>query len=216
MFTGIIEAVGSVQGLDKRGEDSRLTIDCGDLDVRQGGLGASIAVSGVCLTAAAFTRCGFEADVSAETLRCGTLGEFAVAQQVNLERALTLDRQLGGHLVSGHVDAVGRVAERAVEGRSERFIFDLPEALVRYVAVKGSIAVDGVSLTVNRVEGRRFSVNLVPHTLAATTLGTLRPGDAVNIEVDVVARYLERLVLAQGDDGGVTAPLLSRNGFLAP
>ncbi|MEC9340618.1 MAG: riboflavin synthase [Pseudomonadota bacterium] len=216
MFTGIIEAVGSVESLARRGADMRLFIDCGDLDVRPGGIGASIAVSGVCLTAVEFTQSGFAADVSTETLRCSTLGTFEAGTPVNIERALTLQRQLGGHLVSGHVDGLGRVVQRSTEGRSECFTFDLPLALARYVAVKGSIAIDGVSLTVNRVEGVSFSVNLVPHTLMATALDALRCGDSVNVEVDVVARYVERLLKTTADGEGVDVALLREHGFTAP
>ncbi len=214
MFTGIIEAVGQLEATQSRGEDVRLVIGSGGLEVTEGGLGASIAVNGVCLTAVDFTGRGFTADVSAETLRCTTIGRLKVGDPVNLERALTLQRQLGGHLVSGHVDAVGSLVARGPEGRSERMTFRVPAELARYIAEKGSVAIDGISLTVNRVQGSDFDVNIVPHTQGATTLSDLRPGEAVNIEVDVVARYLERLLQGPGRQTGVSEELLRRSGFI--
>ncbi len=150
-------------------------------------------MSGVCLTISRLTEIGLAADVSRETLGCTTLGDAGPGQAVNLELALRAGEPLGGHLVSGHVDGVGRLIARREDARSWRFEFEIPRTLARYVAPKGSICIDGVSLTVNEVAGARFGVNLIPHTLAVTTLGALQPGARVNVEVDVLARYLERL-----------------------
>ncbi len=193
MFTGIVMARGRVQEVVSKGSDSRLRIDSGDLDLSGSQDGDSIAVSGVCLTMLGPARHGFEADVSPETLAMTTLGELTAGRGVNLEPALTLNQPLGGHLVTGHVDGVGQVLERRPDGQSERFRFSVPEGLARYVARKGSVCVDGVSLTVNEVGDSEFSVCLIPHTLAVTTLGERVAGDRVNIEVDLVARYVERL-----------------------
>ena len=211
MFTGIIQAVGRVAAIERRGADARLHI--AGLPLPDGTLGESIAVSGVCLTAVAFSADGFVADVSAETLACTTLGDWTVGRAVNLERALAVGDRLGGHIVSGHVDGVGEVLSRRPDGRSERFALRAPPALARYIAAKGSITVDGVSLTVNTVAGAEFGVNIVPHTLAHTSLDALRAGSRVNLEVDLLARYLERL-LARTDGGGVNLELLAENGFL--
>lgn len=196
MFTGIVMSRGVVQDLDSSAGDLRLGIGCDGLDLGGSLEGDSIAVAGVCLTMLDPQPTGFRADVSAETLALTTLGNVNVGRQVNLEPALTLSQPLGGHLVTGHVDGVARVTAREPDGRAERFEFDLPAELARYVARKGSICVDGVSLTVNAVWERSFSVCLIPHTLEVTTLGQLGPGDAVNIEVDLLARYLERLAMA--------------------
>lgn len=201
MFTGIIEGVGVVGGLEEHGADRRLRIDG---DVFEGavlGVGDSVSVSGVCLTANALSESGFFADVSAETLACTTVGELQVGHRVNLERALTPATPLGGHLVSGHVDGTGTLLDRRDDARSVRFTFELPATLARYVAVKGSICVDGVSLTVNGADNNQFDVNIVPHTLIATTFGDFATGRRVNLEVDLIARYLERLLDARGMDG---------------
>ncbi len=201
MFTGIIEAVGLVGGLEEHGADRRLRID-GDVFAETAlGVGDSVSVSGVCLTANALCPSGFYADVSAETLACTTIGELRTGHRVNLERALTPATALGGHLVSGHVDATGTVLERRDDARSVRFSFGMPAALARYVAVKGSICVDGVSLTVNGTGEQQFDVNIVPHTLRETTFGDFAPGRRVNLEVDLIARYLERLLDARSMDG---------------
>lgn len=197
MFTGIIQAVGRLGPPEARGGDLRLRIEAGGLDLSDAQLGESIAVSGVCLTVVAFDATGFSADVSNETLSLTTLGRLQGGAAVNLERALRAGDRLGGHLVSGHVDGLGRVEKRWPDARSERWRFAAPASLLRYVAVKGSICVDGVSLTVNAVDDRGFEVNLVPHTLENTAFGTAVDGSEVNIEVDVIARYVERL--AQGD-----------------
>jgi len=217
MFTGIIQAVGKIAAVEQKGGDARLRVDAGRLDMSNVNTGDSIAVSGVCLTVVEHSASGFAADVSGETLSRTTLGQRRPGDAVNLEKALTLNTPLGGHLVSGHVDGVGTVVSREAEGRSVRFRFQAPEALARYIAEKGSIGVDGVSLTVNAVSGARFGVNLVPHTLAETTLGNLNEGATVNLEVDMLARYLERLMLggnAGRSGSSITREFLARNGFI--
>lgn len=216
MFTGIIEAVGKLVALERYGVDARLRFDTGKLDMTDVRQGDSIAVSGVCLTAVALGDGSFTADVSAETLGRTTLGSIGIGAGVNLERALTPTTRLGGHLVSGHIDGIGELLSQTADGRSQRMRFRVPTELARYVAGKGSICIEGVSLTVNEVAGATFSVNVVPHTLAATTLGSMRPGQRVNVEVDMLARYLERLVLgerAAEPSGGITAAFLSEHGF---
>lgn len=202
MFTGIVQSVGKIQSIEKSPTDSRFTVHLGTLDLSDIAIGDSIAVSGVCLTAVEFGADSMVADVSAETLSCTTLGQLSVNDQVNLELALRPNDRLGGHLVSGHVDGVGEVAERYQDGRSERINIVAPSALSRYIAAKGSVCVEGVSLTVNEVDGDRFGVNIVPHTIDQTNLGRCQPGVQVNIEIDVIARYLERLLTAGGADSG--------------
>jgi riboflavin synthase len=197
MFTGIIQAVGRIAARENRGSDARIAIEVGALDLGDVAIGDSIAVGGVCLTAVELSATHFSVDVSAETLTRTTLGTLGVGAPVNLEKALRLADRLGGHLVSGHVDGIGRVVAVQGDAASQRWTFEVPHALARYIAVKGSICVDGTSLTVNEVDGDRFGVTLIPHTLAATTFGGRKPGDAVNLEVDLVARYVERL--SQGD-----------------
>jgi riboflavin synthase len=199
MFTGIVHSLGEVLESTPRGEDRRLQIRAPDLDLADIALGDSIAVSGVCLTVVAFDAQHFAADVSTETLSCTTLGEAVVGTAVNLEMALTPTTALGGHLVSGHVDGLAQVLDRHEDARSVRMRFRAPAELSRYLARKGSVCIDGASLTVNEVDGDEFSINLVPHTLQSTTFGTFKAGRIVNIEVDQVARYLERLLLARED-----------------
>lgn len=190
MFTGIIKAVGSIVARERRADGLRLVVDADGLPLDAVAPGDSIAVNGVCLTVVALGDGRFDADVSATTLEATTLGTLADGAPLNLEPALTLSAPLGGHLVSGHVDSVGRLKE----SDGPRMRFAMPPGLARYVVHKCSVCVDGVSLTVNAVDGDDFEVNVVPHTLAHTTLGALRAGDPVNIEVDLVARYLERLL----------------------
>lgn len=197
MFTGIVQAVGRVAALEPRGGDLRLVVDSAGLGLDDVRPGDSIAVAGVCLTAIALDGPRFAADVSVETLDHTTLGALRVGDAVNLEKALRLADRLGGHLVSGHVDGVGRVLDVRGDARSQRWTFEAPAALARYIAGKGSICIDGTSLTVNEVEGVRFGVNLIPHTVEHTTFGFRRPGDAVNLEVDMVARYVERLLAGE-------------------
>ena len=216
MFTGIITAVGTIAALQPRGGDMRLRIATGKLDLGDVQLGDSIAVSGVCLTAIELPGDGFWADASRETLELTILGEIAPGMKVNLEKALTPTTRLGGHLVSGHVDGIGTVSEWRPDGRSWRLRVQAPDALARYIAAKGSICVDGVSLTVNRVDGAAFELNIVPHTLAETTLANFQVGRRVNLEVDLIARYLERLLLgdrAARPGGDLTEALLREHGF---
>ena len=194
MFTGIIQAIGEIADRESRDGDLCLRIRSGGLSMEGVSVGDSIAVEGVCLTVTALDENEFQADVSRETLALTTLHDRKVGAAVNLEKALAMGQPLGGHLVSGHVDGVGRLLARHEDARSARFEFEAPSSLARYIARKGSICINGVSLTVNEVEGARFGVNLVPHTLAVTTLGQLLPEDRVNLEVDLIARYLERLL----------------------
>jgi riboflavin synthase len=193
MFTGIIQSVGNVRSIEAVGGDVRLVVATADLDLGDVQLGDSIAVDGVCLTAVALDKDSFTADVSRETLNCTTLGAWREGRRVNLEKALRLADRLGGHLVSGHVDGIGEVVSLLPEARSLRWVFSVPANLARYIAAKGSIAVNGVSLTVNEVDGRRFGVNLIPHTMQKTSFADCIVGSAVNIEVDLMARYAERL-----------------------
>lgn len=219
MFTGIIQAVGRIAGTETRGGDLRLRIQTGKLDLADVQPGDSIAVNGVCLTAVELPGDGFVADVSRETLSLTTLGTLQQGSRVNLEKALTLSARLGGHLVAGHVDGIGEVVERHDDARSVRFTLAAPADLARYIAHKGSICVDGTSLTVNAVKGAQFELNIVPHTLQETIMDTYGAGTRVNLEVDLIARYLERLILgdaaAQADATGVTEELLRRAGFLS-
>jgi riboflavin synthase len=193
MFTGIVQAIGRLRATEPRGGDVMLTIDTADLALPGVATGGWIAVNGVCLTVTRLESAAFAADVSRETLSLTTLGKLSAGARLNLETALKAGDALGGHYVSGHVDGVALVIGRHDDARSERVEFELPGSLARYVARKGSICIDGVSLTVNAVRGSRFDVNLVPHTLAATILGDYRAGTEVNCEVDIIARYLERL-----------------------
>lgn len=217
MFTGIIQAVGRVSGMQQGAGDMRLRIASGKLDLSDVALGDSIAVNGVCLTAVELPGDGFVADVSNETLSLTSLGGLKTGSPVNLEKALTLQTRLGGHLVSGHVDGLGEVLERRDDARSVRFRIRAPRALARYIAHKGSITVDGTSLTVNAVEGDIFDLNIVPHTLQETIMADYRVGRQVNLEVDLVARYLERLL--QGDAAadpkspGIDLQMLAKAGF---
>lgn len=194
MFTGLIEGVGALASSEPRGGDVRLRIQAGTLPFNEVRLGESIAVNGVCLTVIAFDDAGFEADVSTETLALTTLGRLGPGAPVNLERAMRPHDRLGGHLVSGHVDGVGAVESIEPDARAQRWRFSAPATLLRYIAKKGSICVDGVSLTVNEVDDAGFEVALVPHTVAHTAFSAARVGDAVNLEIDLVARYVERLL----------------------
>jgi riboflavin synthase len=215
MFTGIIQAIGQVSAIEPKGVDTRVRIQTGKLDLHDVALGDSIAVNGVCLTAVELPGDGFWADVSGETLACTTLQNTKVGDAVNLEKALTPTTHLGGHLVSGHVDGIGEVVRRYSEGRSERFVIRAPNELAKYIAAKGSICVDGISLTVNAVTGSEFELNIVPHTLQETTMGSLQTGANVNLEIDIIARYLERLLLGErAADKGVTLQLLQEHGFV--
>ena len=194
MFTGIVLAKGRVISLEERGGDLELGIDATGLEVARIAIGDSVCVQGVCLTVTRKQDSSFFADVSRETMAKTTLGQAAVGSKVNLEPSLRAGDALGGHMVSGHVDAVGRLVRIEQDARSWRLEFELPSALARFVAAKGSITLNGVSLTVNSAQGRQFDVNIIPHTHSVTTLGELRVGDPVNVEIDVVARYLDRLI----------------------
>jgi len=217
MFTGIILAVGKISAIERKAGDCRLTIATGKLPLHDVVLGDSIAVNGVCLTAVELGSDFFCADVSNETLSRTTLNAATVGTPVNLELALTPSTRLGGHIVSGHVDGIGTVTEKRADGRSFRFKFKAPDNLAKYIAEKGSICINGISLTVNEVDGAVFSVNIVPHTLKETTLGDAVVGTQVNLEVDLLARYMERLIkgdAAAQSSGGITEELLQKSGFL--
>lgn len=216
MFTGIIQAIGTIERLEPRGGDMRIRIATGKLPIDQAVIGDSIAVDGVCLTAVEIDARSFSADVSRESLSRTTLGQLSQGSTVNLEMALLPTTRLGGHLVSGHVDGVGHILERVSDGRSWRFTLEAPKELARFIAKKGSICINGISLTVNSVAGAEFTVNIVPHTLEETTLGSRGEGDPVNLEVDLIARYLERLLLGEKAGipvSGVTMTLLEKSGF---
>jgi riboflavin synthase len=199
MFTGIVQAVGEVRAITPRGGDSELLFGVGTLDLEGVAVGDSISVSGCCLTVTRLTGDSFAADASLETLQVTTLGRWRTGQRVNLEKALRAGEPLGGHYVTGHVDGLATVVGTAADARSLRIEFEVPAPLARYIARKGSVCIDGVSLTVNDVAGSRFGVNLIPHTLEVTTLGACQAGTQVNLEVDIIARYLERM-RAVGDD----------------
>ena len=197
MFTGIVQAVGTVASVVRLGGDVELAIDTAGLGLADSGVGDSIAVAGACLTATRVEGERFYADVSNETLAKTTLGRLTAGSPINLEKALRVGQALGGHYVTGHVDGLARVHSAQDDGRSWRLVFDAPEALARYIAPKGSVTIEGVSLTVNEVDGSRFGVNLIPHTRHITTLGALQVGDTVNLEIDIIARYVERLVASR-------------------
>ena len=215
MFTGIIQAVGQIVHINSMGKDARIYMQTNTLDIKTVQLGDSIAVNGVCLTAVTLPGDGFWADVSGETLAHTTLGELSQGSPVNLEKALTPQTHLGGHIVSGHVDGVGTVSQCYDDGRSIRLHIQAPDDLAKYIAQKGSICVDGISLTVNTVQGAEFTLNIVPHTLNMTTLGKVKVGQRVNLEVDIIARYLERLLLGEeaAKGGGISEEFLRRHGF---
>jgi len=202
MFTGIIEGVGRVRALEPRGGDVRLHVEVGALPFQAVQLGESIAVNGVCLTVIAFDAGSFQADASNATLSLTTLGRLQPGAPVNLERAMRPTDRLGGHLVSGHVDGVGAVLDIQPDARAQRWRFSVPAPLLRYIAKKGSICVDGVSLTVNAVDEAGFDVALIPHTVAHTAFAATGVGDAVNLEIDLVARYVERLLAGREQGPG--------------
>jgi len=194
MFTGIVKTKGTIGAVDRRGGDVRLTITAPDLPWGDYEVGDSISVNGVCLTAVELLANGFVTDVSVETLNVTTLKQAGQGAAVNLEPALRIGDALGGHLVSGHVDGIGVVISRSEDARSIRLAFEVPPELARYIAKKGSVCVDGVSLTINEVSGNTFSLNIIPHTAEVTTMGEFDTGTAVNIEVDLLARYIERML----------------------
>ena len=217
MFTGIVQSVGRIASVEKSGEDMRLRIDAGTLDLSDVKIGDSISVSGVCLTVAGLSGGILVFDVSAETLSRSCLARMQIGDTLNLEKALTPAGYFGGHFVSGHVDGVGRVLERRDVGGSVQLRVEVPPKLSKYIAEKGSICIDGVSLTVNSVSDGEFEVNLVPHTLKATTLSEFKAGREVNIEVDMLARYLECLFLGKETTkpaSAITADFLKKHGFI--
>lgn len=216
MFTGIIEATGRVQQKTKRGGDLRVQIATGKLDLSDVQLGDSIAVNGVCLTVVQLLENGFAADISNETLAFTRWSDIQLGETVNLEKALTPTSRLGGHIVSGHVDGLGEVIERQADARSIRFKIAADPSLSKYIAHKGSITVDGVSLTVNAVDGLVFELNIVPHTAQQTTLFQMHAGQKVHLEVDVIARYLERLISGQTQpsSSNLSKGFLAENGFV--
>ncbi|MEY4589294.1 MAG: hypothetical protein RL497_1370 [Pseudomonadota bacterium] len=220
MFTGIIQTIGTVAALQPKSGDLSLYIRAPtstSWDWSDVALGDSIASNGVCLTAVKLTGDGFWADASNETLSLTSLKHWRIGEPINLEKALTPQTRLGGHIVSGHVDGLGEVIKRTPDARSERFTLRAPKELAKYIAHKGSITVDGVSLTVNAVNGAEFELNIVPHTLSHTIMGRYQAGHLVNLEVDVIARYLERLLLgeraAEGSNTTLTAAFLAQNGY---
>ncbi len=212
MFTGIVQGKGTVREQRPRSGGMVLTIEA-DFDLVDPAEGESIAVNGVCLTATAIDGRRFTVDVSPESLARTVLGELRIGSQVNLERALRLADRLGGHLVTGHVDATTRVLARRPQGDFTVFSFAVPEGLGRYIIEKGSITVNGISLTVNRCDRERFDVAIIPHTLAVTTLDTVRPGDRVNIEVDIIGKYVEKLLAAK-EESGINPAFLAEHGFI--
>jgi len=211
VFTGIIKAKGSIAAIEKRAGDVRLRVTAADLPWADYEVGDSIAVNGVCLTAIQLHDDGFDTDVSVETLDVTTLKHLETGDAVTLEPALRVGDALGGHLVSGHVDGIGRMTARADDARSIRMTFEVPAELARYVARKGSICVDGVSLTINEVSGNTFGLNIIPHTAEVTTMGAYEPGTAVNIEVDLLARYIERML--GSETGGLSIDFLREHGY---
>ena len=219
MFTGIIESVGHVQQITPRSGDVRLTIATAKLDLRDVKLGDSIATNGICLTVIELTGQGFVADVSNETLRRTSLGTWKVGTPVNLEKALMPTSRLGGHIVSGHVDGLGEIISFKPDARSLQYQVRAPDSLAKYISEKGSITVDGISLTVNAIDGATFSLNIVPHTVQETNVGEWQTGSVVNLEVDLLARYLERLIM--GDKAAqstaktdISLEFLAQHGFL--
>jgi len=217
MFTGLIEGTGKLKTVEPRGKDMRLSIQA-SFDLEGFQTGESVAVDGVCLTVVSWQARAFTVDVSQETLSRSTLGQRSVGDEVNLERALRLGDRLGGHLVNGHVDGKARVMARKQRGDSLVFVFEVVAELGRYIIEKGSVAVNGVSLTVNRCDEQSFDVNIVPHTARVTTIGSLRVGDEVNIEVDIIGKYVERFVrpMQESDSpstGGVDRGFLAKHGF---
>ncbi|GAB5498615.1 MAG: riboflavin synthase [Pseudohongiellaceae bacterium] len=216
MFTGIIETTGRIASLTQQSAEWRLVIDTGQLDLGDVHIGDSIAVSGCCLTVVELGGRSFSADVSNESMRCTNLGTLQTGDRVNLEKAMRADSRFGGHIVSGHVDGVGELVSSEPEGKSLKLTFAAPDELARYIAPKGSICIDGTSLTVNTVDANRFSINVIPHTQDETVIGAYGIGQRVNLEVDIIARYLERLM--SGDTqtaGGISKDFLQQHGFTA-
>lgn len=218
MFTGIVEAVGTVAAITPKGEDIRLTVEVGKLDMSDVALGDSIATNGVCLTVIAFDNHSYQADLSLETLKRSSFSQIDVGSQVNLEKAMLPTTRFGGHIVSGHVDDIGEIIERNQVGRAVEYWISVPDSLERYIAHKGSITIDGISLTVNDLRKNAFKITIVPHTSEETTIDSFAVGRKVNLEVDVIARYLERLLLGKNEqqeapESRLTMEFLAQNGF---
>ncbi len=217
MFTGIVEAVGQLTAITPKGEDVTITVNVGKLDMSDVKLGDSIATNGVCLTVVAFNGSSYSADLSLETLKKSSFANYKAGDKVNLEKAMLPTTRFGGHIVSGHVDGVGEIVERNIVGRAIEFWVELPEELNKYVAEKGSITVDGISLTVNDLRKNAFKLTIVPHTTQETTIDSFQVGRKVNLEVDVLARYLERLLQgreqAKQPESRLTMEFLQQNGF---
>jgi len=215
MFTGIIEAIGTIKNLKKVQDEWRLTINCLGLELNDVSIGDSISVNGCCLTVVEKDEQSFAADVSNESMRCTTLGELGEGTGVNLEKAMLASSRFGGHIVSGHVDGVGTLVSSQADGQSLRLVFSAPDELKKYIAAKGSLSIDGASLTVNEVNANQFTINVIPHTQTATIIGNYQINQKVNLEVDLVARYLERLI--QGDEATIPKVLdrefLKAHGF---
>lgn len=217
MFTGIVEAVGQLTAITPKGEDVTITVNIGKLDMSDVKLGDSIATNGVCLTVVDFNDTSYSADLSLETLKKSGFADYKAGDKVNLEKAMLPTTRFGGHIVSGHVDGVGEIVERNIVGRAIEFWVELPEELNKYVAEKGSITVDGISLTVNDLRKNAFKLTIVPHTTQETTIDSFQVGRKVNLEVDVLARYLERLLQAREQakqpESRLTMEFLQQNGF---
>ncbi|GAB4291021.1 MAG: riboflavin synthase [Methylophaga sp.] len=213
MFTGIIAAVGKVESVQPNGGDLRLKVDAGKLDLSDVKLGDSIAINGVCLTVVAINGTQLSFDVSRESLDRTSLGQVTSGTRVNLEKAMAVGDRLGGHIVSGHVDGLGKVVRMKPSARSVEFRFEVPSSLERYIAEKGSICIDGTSLTVNRIGPGWFEVNIIPHTMQETIISEYKTGTLVNLEVDLIARYLERLLPGQQQQG-ISRDTLERHGFI--
>jgi len=221
MFTGIITAVGQIQSMTRHGDDMRVTVNTGKLDMSDVMLGDSIATNGVCLTVVDFASSYYSVDVSAETLKYSGFADYKVGTRVNLEKALAANGRLGGHIVSGHVDGVGTVSRIVEHSKYVEIWVKAPDELAKYIAHKGSITTDGVSLTVNEVNGAEFMLWVIPHTLQETVLGDYRVGTRINLEVDLIARYLERLLQGENaakpnssEDAGIDMAFLAEHGFL--
>jgi len=216
MFTGIVQSLGEISALVPTGEDMRLSISCAEMGMDDVALGDSISINGVCLTVTELQATEFCAYVSGETLSCTTFAQLQVNDRVNIEKALLPTTRLGGHLVSGHVDGIATVVSTEDDAKSRRIRFSVPQDLSRYIAAKGSVCVDGVSLTVNVVEADQFEVNIIPHTLQQTVIGNYKAKMQVNIEVDIIARYLERLLCKEGTSAApnlLDFAFLSEHGF---
>lgn len=215
MFTGIIQDIGTIKAVKTNGTDTTITVQTKNLDLNTANLGDSIAVNGVCLTATSIDGDCYTADISHETLTKTTLNQIATGWRVNLEKALTLSTPLGGHLVSGHVDGVGKLVNKSQDGNSTRYRFSAPKGLMKYIAPKGSITIQGISLTVNNVsdEDSSFDVAIIPHTEEQTNLGTLAIGDGVNLEIDLVARYINRFLVASDNADRLTLDKILQSGF---